>query len=392
MKIGFVSPYAWDIPGGVQIHIRDLAEHYLSLGHEVSVLTPAVDEKEIQESYVVFAGKPLSIPYNGAVARVLFGPIAAARVRQWIEAHDFDVLHLHEPAIPSLSLLACSIAEGPMVGTFHVSAPKAKIAFAIAPFVEPIMEKLRGRIAVSEVARETLTIHLDTDAVVIPNGIKVANFTQAREDERWRSDLSIGFIGRFDEPRKGLHLLFEAIPTIVEQLPQAHFFIAGPGDHDSVLKLIDERYLRYITFTGRLSDQDKANFLRSCDLYIAPNTGGESFGIILIEAMAAGTPVIASDIQAFSDVLDGGKCGALFTHGDSGSLAEKVISVVKDDSLLFNMQTASSERAKRFDWSIVGDEIFNVYLHSRGEDEKVTVGSDSKLWYKIRNFREGSAQ
>ena len=155
MKIGFVSPYAWDTPGGVQAHIRDLALHYRSDGHEVSVLAPSMSEDVGDDDFVTIAGRPVSIPYNGAIARVLFGPVAASRVRQWIATNDFDILHLHEPAIPSLSLLACSIADGPMVGTFHVAAPKQRAAFAVAPVIVPIVEKLRARIAVSEEARRT---------------------------------------------------------------------------------------------------------------------------------------------------------------------------------------------------------------------------------------------
>ncbi|MEY2722872.1 MAG: hypothetical protein RIS57_779, partial [Actinomycetota bacterium] len=225
-----VSPYAWDVPGGVQAHIKDLARYFQNQGHEISVLAPALDESDVKEDFVVVAGRPVAIPYNGAVARVLFGPVAATRVRQWIHKSDFDVMHLHEPAIPSLSLLACSIAEGPMVGTFHVAAPKQKVAFAIAPLLEPVIEKLRARIAVSEVARETLTIHLDTDAVVIPNGIAVDSFALAQPREEWQRELTIGFLGRFDEPRKGLDLLLKALPMIVKSVPNARILIAGPGE------------------------------------------------------------------------------------------------------------------------------------------------------------------
>jgi phosphatidylinositol alpha-mannosyltransferase len=173
LRIGMVSPYGWDTPGGVQAHIRDLAKYYIDQGHYVSVLAPVSDETSLVDDFVVPAGRPISIPYNGAVARVLFGPVAASRVRQWISQGNFDLLHLHEPAIPSLSLLACWLGEGPMVGTFHAAAPKQKVAFAISPLLEPVIEKLSARIAVSEVARETLKIHLETDAVVIPNGIDV---------------------------------------------------------------------------------------------------------------------------------------------------------------------------------------------------------------------------
>ena len=168
LKIGIVCPYSWDTPGGVQNHIRDLAEFLIAAGHQVSVLAPAIDEDNLPD-YVVNAGKPISIPYNGAVARVLFGPVAFSRVRQWISQGDFDLLHLHEPAIPSISLLACWAADGPMVGTFHAAAKRQKIIFAIGPILEPAIEKLSARIAVSEAARLTLTDHLDTDAIVIPN-------------------------------------------------------------------------------------------------------------------------------------------------------------------------------------------------------------------------------
>ena len=145
LKIGIVCPYSWDTPGGVQNHIRDLAEFLIAAGHEVSVLAPAIDESKLPD-YVVNAGKPISIPYNGAVARVLFGPVAFARVRQWISQGDFDLLHLHEPAIPSISLLACWAADGPMVGTFHAAAKRQKIIFAIGPILEPAIEKLSARI------------------------------------------------------------------------------------------------------------------------------------------------------------------------------------------------------------------------------------------------------
>ena len=169
LKIGIVCPYGWDTPGGVQSHINDLAGYLISRGHQVSVLAPVVNETSLPD-FVVNAGKPLAIPYNGAVARILFGPIAFARVKQWIEENQFDLLHLHEPAIPSISLLACWASEGAMVGTFHASAKRQKAIFAIGPILEPVIEKLSARIAVSEAARETLTTHLETDAVVIQIG------------------------------------------------------------------------------------------------------------------------------------------------------------------------------------------------------------------------------
>lgn len=385
MRIGIVSPYAWDVPGGVQANIKDHATFLLSEGHHVSVLAPAISEESITEDFVVTAGKPVAIPYNGAVARVLFGPVAASRVRQWLLQNEFDVLHLHEPAIPSLSLLACAIAEGPMVGTFHAAAPKQKVAFVIAPLLEPIIEKLRARIAVSEVARETLTIHLETDAIVIPNGIDVKFFQNAAPNKAWQRDFTIGFIGRFSEPRKGLEILIKALPEIVKSIPNSRFLIAGPGEGLEVMQSVAPNLRSRLEFLGRLSEGEKASFFKSIDLYIAPNTGGESFGIILAEAMASGTVILASDLPAFVNVLGSGSYGETFMNEDSWDLAKQVINLFKDQRRRENLSISARIGAERFDWRNIGPEIMNVYLHARGEGEKVSVGSDSRNWLRLFN-------
>lgn len=386
MKIGFVSPYAWDIPGGVQAHIRDLALHYREGGHQVSVLAPSVHEEVNESDFVTIAGRPVSIPYNGAVARVLFGPVAASRVRQWIASNDFDILHLHEPAIPSLSLLACSIAEGPMVGTFHVAAPKQRAAFAVAPVIVPIVEKLRARIAVSEEARRTLTDHIDTDAVVIPNGIDANFFARANAHPEWRRGSTIGFLGRFTEPRKGLNLLLEALPRVLAQHPDTRILIAGPGEAMEVMKSISPEHRNRVLFLGRITDEEKARFFKSVDIYVAPNTGGESFGIILAEAMAAGTAIVASDLPAFSAVLNEGRYGRLFPNGDAARLAEILIQLLSEERVRHELGIVAQEGARRFDWGVVGAEIMNVYLHAIGENEKVRVGSERTRRRKEREL------
>ncbi|NDB37383.1 MAG: glycosyltransferase family 1 protein [Actinobacteria bacterium] len=383
MKIGLISPYAWDVPGGVQAHIRDLANHYLDQGHQISVLAPASDESSIVEDFVVSAGRPVAIPYNGAVARVLFGPVAASRVRQWVAGGDFDVLHLHEPAIPSLSLLACSIAEGPLVGTFHAAAPRQKVTFAIAPFLEPVIEKLRARIAVSEIARETLRIHLDTDAIVIPNGISAEFFGRADSNPAWKKELTIGFIGRFSEPRKGLNVLLEALPKIARFLPEFRLLIAGPGEGLEAMESVNPALRSRITFLGRVDDDDKASLLKSISVYVAPNTGGESFGIILTEAMAAGVPIVASNIPAFSQLLEDGKYGLLFESENASDLADKLIRILKDKELAAKYSESGLNYSARFDWKQVGEEIMNVYLHARGENERVTLLSEARPWSRL---------
>jgi len=381
LKIGIVCPYSWDTPGGVQNHIRDLAEFLIAAGHDVSVLAPATDEANLP-SYVVNAGKPISIPYNGAVARVLFGPVAFARVRQWISQGEFDLLHLHEPAIPSISLLACWAADGPMVGTFHAAAKRQKIIFAIGPILEPAIEKLSARIAVSEAARFTLTDHLDTDAVVIPNGIYASRYAEGVRQEKWQGN-TIGFIGRFEEPRKGLSVLLDALPVIARFTPDVKVFVAGPGDATEIQKQIDPQLRHRFEFLGKISETDKADFMSSVSIYVAPNTGGESFGIILAEALAGGACVVASDIPAFDDLLGHGQYGALFKSEDSTDLAKVIIDLLRDDKKRSELASKGRARGLSFDWKIIAEQIYSVYEMSIVGSEKVKLASDTRSWNRF---------
>ena len=358
LKIGIVCPYGWDTPGGVQNHVRDLAEFLIASGHSVSVLAPAINEEKLP-NYVVSAGKPISIPYNGAVARVLFGPIAYARVRQWIASGDFDLLHLHEPAIPSISLLACWAAEGPMVGTFHAAAKRQKVIFAIGPILEPAIEKLSARIAVSEAARLTLTDHLETDAVVIPNGIYAKRYADGTAQEKWSGN-TIGFIARF--------------------APDVKVFVAGPGDSKDFEKEIDPQLRDRFEFLGKISEQEKADFMSSVSLYVAPNTGGESFGIILAEALAGGACVVASDIPAFDSLLGGGEFGALFESENSTELAKVVIDLLRDDKKRKELSIAGKIRSQLFDWDVVAQQIFSIYEMAIVGGQGVSLSSDGRAW------------
>ena len=381
LRIGIVCPYSWDVPGGVQNHIRDLAEFLLNNGHYVEVLAPATESDDLP-GYVVSAGRAVSIPYNGAVARVLFGVGANSRVRSWINDGDFDLLHLHEPAIPSLSLLACWAGEGAMVGTFHAAAKYQKAIVAIGPILEPVIEKLSARIAVSESARLTLTAHLETDAIVIPNGIYADNYRDGTSRSEWSGN-TIGFLGRFEEDRKGLPVLLDALPIISRFIPDIRVLIAGPGDSEEVLEKVDPQLRNRVEFLGKISESDKTDFLASVSLYIAPNTGGESFGIILAEAMAGGAAVVASDIPAFADVLGKGEFGALFESENSESLAKVIIDLLRDDSKRKQLAAAGAVHAQRFDWSQVGEEIFEVYELAMVSGSKVSLTSDNRPWTRF---------
>ncbi|WP_431032406.1 glycosyltransferase family 4 protein [Streptomyces sp. P6-2-1] len=378
MRIGIVCPYSWDVPGGVQFHIRDLAEHLIRLGHEVSVLAPADDETPLPP-YVVSAGRAVPVPYNGSVARLNFGILSAARVRRWIQNGHFDVIHIHEPSSPSLGLLTCWAARGPMVATFHTSNPRSRAMTAAYGILQAALEKISARIAVSEYARRTLVEHLGGDAVVIPNGVDVSFFADAEPKPEWQGG-TIGFIGRIDEPRKGLPVLMRALPRILAARPGTRLLVAGRGDAEEALEPLPRAYRDRVEFLGMVSDEDKARFLSSVDLYVAPNTGGESFGIILVEAMSAGAPVLASDIDAFAQVLDQGAAGELFANEDAEALAEAAIRLLGDPERRAELREAATAHVRRFDWSTVGADILAVY-------ETVTDGAASVAAEEQRGLR-----
>ena len=380
IRIGMVCPYGWDTPGGVQTHIRDLADHLIEEGHYVSVLTPVSDDSVDSANYVVNAGKPISIPVNGSVAKILFGPVASSRAKQWIASEDFDLLHLHEPAIPSLSLLACSAAEGPLVGTFHVSTQKKKAIYAIGPILEPIVEKLTARIAVSELARSTLKDHFDTDAVVIPNGIDGQRYANAKISENYSGGHTVGFIGRFDESRKGLQVLLDSLAIVSRFIPDVTYLIAGPGESEDFLKRLNPQLRSRIKFLGLLTNEQKMSFLKTVQIYVAPNTGSESFGIILTEALSAGTAVVASDIPAFKAVLENGAAGDLFINGDSADLAKVLVALLRDDQRRKKLAENGKLSAQKYDWQVVAEQIEHIYEMAIASGDKVRLSSENRFW------------
>ena len=361
MKVGLVCPYSLDVPGGVQAHVADLARTLIRMGHEVSVLAPG-DEEEPHPSYVTPAGRSVGIPYNGSVARLSFGPVSYARVRRWIRAGEFDVLHVHEPVAPSLSMLALMVADGPIVATFHTANPRSRMLAAFQGVLQPFLEKITGRIAVSDLARQVQVEHLGGDAVIIPNGVDVRFFADAAPLAGYpRPGGTVGFIGRFDETRKGMPILIEALRALAPTRPELRLLVAGSGEAESLQQLAGPELSARIVLLGRVSDQDKAGLLRSVDLYCAPNIGGESFGIILTEAMSAGSPVVASDLDAFRSVLADGTAGALFPVGDSQKLGALIGALLDDPVRRADLSARGRAAVAGFDWPRVAARVVRVY-------------------------------
>lgn len=362
LRIGMVSPYTFDVPGGVQAHVQGLAEALIRRGHAVSVLAPSDGDRPLPP-YVEPAGRAVPVPYNGSVARLLFGPVSAARVRRWLRENSFDVLHVHEPMSPSLSLLACWAAEGPIVGTFHASTSRSRAMTAAYAILQTALEKITGRIAVSEHARDTLVHHLGGDAVLIPNGVTVRHLEGTDTLPEWRAHDTevLGFLGRIDEPRKGLPVLLAAFAQLAPVRPQLRLLIAGPGDAADVDEIVPAAYRDRVTLLGRIDERDKGRVLRSADVFVAPNTGGESFGIVLLEAMAAGRPVIASDLDAFRAVLDDGRCGELFAVGDGADLARTAAGLLDDVDHRLDLIRRGRAVVRRYDWDTVVGDVLAVY-------------------------------
>jgi phosphatidylinositol alpha-mannosyltransferase len=372
MRIGIVCPYAWDAPGGVRSHVADLAQTLIARGHEVSVLAP-IDEHEDVPDWIVDGGRPVSVPYNGSVAKLSFGVKATGRVRRWIRDGDFDVLHVHEPLAPSLSLLACWVGRGPIVATWHSSSERSRMLSAGFYIAQTAMEKVIARIAVSEDARRFLVGHVGGDAVVIPNGVRVSDFvTEERLPEFDPARPSMVFLGRMDEPRKGLHVLVGALPEIVAKVPNVQVVIVGPGDIDDQRESLNPSVRDNVVYLGRVSDADKARAFASADIYIAPHTGGESFGIVLAEAMAASTAVLASDLPAFRNVLADGEAGRLFPTGDCAALAQAAVDLLTDASAREALVTAGRSRVMDFDGDHVVDDVIAVYDSVTVNGEHVT--------------------
>jgi len=361
MRVGIVCPYAWDVPGGVREHVSGLAEALMDLGHEVSVIAPA-DDDAILPPYVVPAGRAVPVPYNGSIARLSFGFLSAGRVRRWLRDGNFDVLHVHEPAAPSLSLLACWVADGPIVATMHAALPRSRALHAAGPILASALEKISGRIAVAEAARSTLVEHMGGDAVLIPNGVNVGRYEKAEPLPGFPgTGGTLGFLGRMDEPRKGLDILLAAFPQLAAERPGLRLLIAGRGDPDDVLSQVPAACRERVVLLGEVSDDDRVRMLHSVDVFCAPNTGGESFGYVLVEAMASGAPIVASDIDAFRQVLRDGQAGELFETGNPAGLAAAAGRLLDDPAHRAALATAATAAVRELDWSVIARDVVRVY-------------------------------
>jgi phosphatidylinositol alpha-mannosyltransferase len=357
LRIGMVCPYSFDVPGGVQNHVLGLARYLRQTGHRPCVLAPgelgrATAALDIED--FASAGAAMPVPYNGSVARVNFGPLSAARVRRWLRNGEFDLIHIHEPVTPSISLLALWAAEVPVVATFHTATPRSRSMQLASGVLRAAIEKIDAGIAVSESARNVVVQHLGRDAVVIPNGIRFDDFAKGHLRSSHPQRPRLIFIGRLDEPRKGLDVLLAAVPLIRQARPDLEVIVAGQGTRPLP---------SWCCNLGTITNEAKTALLRSADVFVAPQLARESFGIVLLEAMASGVQIVASDLPSFVDVLgapkDEQRLGEVFAVGDHRALARAVLQVLdRPDPLRAGR---ARRTARNYDWSRVGSTVLAIY-------------------------------
>ena len=351
-----VCPYSWATPGGVGAHVANLATAMKARGHEVRIVAPdAADAPGVTS-----VGRSIPIPYNGSIARLAFGPRVAMRIRVVIRRYRPDVVHVHEPFAPSVGLATLLATRLPVVATFHASAPRSRVYRIASPALRPLYRRLAGRIAVSEEARRTVEEALGNGLRVIPNGVDCSRFAGLPEPE----GSTVLFVGRF-EPRKGARVLIDAFPALKERHPEAALIMVGEGSERRACEgAVPEALREDVTFVGRVEPWELAQSMGLAAAVCVPSLGGESFGIVLLEGMAGGRPVVASNIPGYAAVLRDGIDGLLVPPGDPAALADALSRILDDPARAKAMGEAGRERALRYDWPVVAGEIEAVYAEA----------------------------
>jgi phosphatidylinositol alpha-mannosyltransferase len=362
VKIGLVSPYVYPLPGGVTQHVRYLYENLRQRGHDVRILTSSHGLQRASEGDVIRLGKGFSMPANGSVGTVTVSFRYISQVRAVLERERFDVLHFHEPFVPFLSLVLLRESQSVNVATFHAYGGWSPAYEFGSRALGAYAERLHGRIAVSAAARHFIDRYFPGDYKVIPNGVDVDRFRRAVPIARWQDGTrNILFVGRF-EPRKGVLDLLKAYRILRKTGCDCRLLLVGGGPQErEARRYVATRRLRGVEFLGRVTDDEKAQLFRTADVYVSPATGRESFGIVLLEAMAAGSPIVASDIHGYKGVVRRGREGLLVPPREPKQVAASVARLLRDPDLAHEMSEAGIRRAEEFSWPRVTAKVDDYY-------------------------------
>jgi phosphatidylinositol alpha-mannosyltransferase len=362
VKIGLVSPYVYPLPGGVTQHVRYLYENLRLRGHDVRILTSSHGLQRASEGDVIRIGKGFSMPVNGSVGTITLSPRFVSQVRAMLERERFDVLHFHEPFVPFLSPIILRLSTSVNIATFHAYGGFSPSYEFGSKVMKGEAARLHGRIAVSGAAKHFIDRYFPADYKVIPNGVDVDRFRRAVPIARWQDGTkNLLFVGRH-EPRKGLLDLLKAYRILRKTGCNCRLLIVGTGPLGrEARRYVATRRLQGVEFLGRVSDDEKAQLYRTADVYVSPATGGESFGIVLLEAMAAETPIVASDIHGYKGVLRRGREGLLVPPREPKELAAAIARLLRDDELRAEMGRAGAARAQEFSWERVTAKVDDFY-------------------------------
>ncbi|MBI4319396.1 MAG: glycosyltransferase family 4 protein [Chloroflexi bacterium] len=369
MKIGLVSAYDYPYPGGVSEHIHHLEEEFTRLGNEVKIIAPSSsDREELAKENVFKVGSVVRIPHNGSVARITLSLRLSGRVKQILRQEQFDVVHLHEPLLPALPLTVLRHSHALNVGTFHANLNRSLAYFYGKAILKRFFNKLHGKIAVSQAAVDFTGKYFKSDYAIIPNGIDLRQFHEGIEPfEQLRDDrLNILFVGRLDK-RKGLQYLLRAFRGIRYVVPETRLIVVGAyndEDKERYESIAEKAGLTDVMFTGFVPSNELARYYSSCDVFCAPSTGGESFGIVLLEAMAMGKPIVASDIQGYRGLVQPGEEGLLVPPKDEEALAAALTRLLTDGELRRKMGDKGRRKAADYSWAKVARHVLTYYYQT----------------------------
>jgi len=362
MKIGIVTPYAYPMPGGVNDHVGSLYRVLRARGHDVRIITSSHGLQKASEGDIIRVGKGFSVPFNGSMGTITLSPTYLAQVRAILERERFDVLHYHEPFVPFLSLVTLTLSTSVNVGTFHAFGGLS-ISYEFGKrMLGHYAGKLHGRIAVSPAARHFISRYFPGEYKIVPNGVEPGRYQRAVPIARYRDGVpNILFVGRM-EPRKGLIHLLRAFRKLQRDGVRARLLLVGtgPGEREA-RRYVLTRQLDDVEFLGRVSEAQKAQLFKTADIYVSPATGRESFGIVLLEAMSAGAPIICSDIHGYRGVVRRERDGILVEPGNADALAASIRRLIDDPALRAQLSRAGEERAQLFTWERVGQAVEEYY-------------------------------
>jgi phosphatidylinositol alpha-mannosyltransferase len=374
MKILLVSPYDITYPGGANEHIHHLAAEYRRLRHEVRILAPASRGRPLpDEPGLHTIGRPVPVHANGSNARITLSLTLSREVKDYLAWERPDVIHLHEPLMPALPLTVLYHAEARKVGTFHAFAESNLGYFYARPFLQPFFERLDARIAVSQPAANFVGRYFGGDYTIIPNGIEIGDLGGAPPLPQYRDGRpTILFLGRFEEPRKGFRYLLRAFALVREQFPNARLLVVGGGNAERYSDELARSGATGVEFTGYVDNAVKPRYYASCDIFCSPSTKGESFGLILLEAMVSGRAVVASRIPGHASVITHGEDGWLVTPQDPVALALALVRMLADRETRERIAASGQRTAQKYAWSEIAGRVLTVY---RGQEEAVLSAS-----------------